>query len=349
MKPLIYAVALATGMATSLAQAAETVPIESCGVLADKVSVFIDTSGSMMQTVNDRNRSEEVHTFLNKMAQSVLPHGKVITEIYSVAPFAKILPAEQRDAEAFQLALEDRMPKMEMTGRMTKLGQRTMDLFAQQQENRSAIILITDGLLTPQKKTQSSEQVNTFETALASFAKANPNTCIHLISAAYTQEEQEAIAKLQSPAICTKVNNLTELVEDKAQFQAFVENVLYKDCSKVQALSLSAVHFKFDRSDLTEEGQTYLRSALELIKTRSEQSPVTIQGWTDTTGPESYNKGLSMRRAQSVVKFLVENGCDAKQFKTQGMGESVKFDNGTRQGRAQNRRVEVIFGDNNEI
>ena len=342
MKPLIYAVALATGVATSLPQAAETIPIERCGVLADKVSVLIDTSGSMMQTVNDRNRSEEVHTFLNKMAQSVLPHAKVITEIYSVAPFAKILPAEQRDAEAFQLALEDRMPKMEMTGRMTNLGQRTMDLFAQQQENRSAIILITDGLHTPQK-TQSSEQVNTFETALASFAKANPNTCIHLISAAHSQKEQEAIAKLQSSAICTKVNNLTELVEDEAQFQAFVENVLYKDCSKVQALSLSAVHFRFDRSDLTEEGQAYLRSALELIKARSAQSPVTIQGWTDTTGPESYNKGLSMRRAKSVVKFLVENGCDAKQFKTQGMGESVKFDNSTRQGRAQNRRVDIIL------
>ena len=149
MKPLIYAVALATGMATSLPQAAETIPIERCGVLADKVSVLIDTSGSMMQTVNDRNRSEEVHTFLTKMAQSVLPHGKVITEIYSVAPFAKILTAEQRDADAFQLALEDRMPKMEMTGCMTKLGQRTMDLFAQQQENRSAIILITDGSITP--------------------------------------------------------------------------------------------------------------------------------------------------------------------------------------------------------
>ena len=99
---------------------------------------------------------------------------------------------------------------------------------------------------------------------------------------------------------------------------------------------MSAVH-------LTEEGQAYLRSTLELIKTRSEQSPVTVQGWTDTTGPESYNNGLSMRRAKSVVKFLVENGCDAKQFKTLGMGESVQFDNSTRQGRAQNRRVEVIF------
>ena len=112
---------------------------------------------------------------------------------------------------------------------------------------------------------------------------------------------------------------------------------------------MSAVHFRFDHSDLTEEGQAYLRNALELIKTRSEQSPVTIHGWTDTTGPESYNKGLSMRRAQSVVKFLQDNGCDTKQFKAQGMGESVKFDNSTRQGRAQNRRVEVIFGDNDEI
>lgn len=149
MKPLIYAVALTTGMATSLAQAAETVPIERCGVLVDKVSVLIDTSGSMMQTVNDRNRFEEVHTFLNKMAQSVLPHGKVITEIYSVAPFAKILTAEQRDADAFQLALEDRMPKMEMTGRITKLGQRTMDLFAQKHEKSTAVVLITDGLITP--------------------------------------------------------------------------------------------------------------------------------------------------------------------------------------------------------
>lgn len=149
MKPLICIAALTSGLATTIAQAQDIVPIEKCGMLTDKVSVWIDTSGSMMQTVNDRNRSEDVHTFLDKIAQSVLSKGTVVTEVHSIAPFAKVLTPDQRDAESFQMALKDRLPKLETTGRMTKLGQRTMDLFAQQQEKRSTIILITDGLTTP--------------------------------------------------------------------------------------------------------------------------------------------------------------------------------------------------------
>jgi OOP family OmpA-OmpF porin len=67
-----------------------------------------------------------------------------------------------------------------------------------------------------------------------------------------------------------------------------------------------------------------------------------IVGYTDSKGSASYNKKLSQKRAEAVVKALQERGVNASQLKALGMGEANPVaDNATAAGRAQNRRIEA--------
>ncbi len=72
-----------------------------------------------------------------------------------------------------------------------------------------------------------------------------------------------------------------------------------------------------------------------------------INGYTDSIGSESYNLGLSKRRAQAVASHLQRQGVDLSgRFTVNGYGEANPIaDNSTEAGRAQNRRVEVLRTD----
>ena len=71
---------------------------------------------------------------------------------------------------------------------------------------------------------------------------------------------------------------------------------------------------------------------------------VRVEGHTDSVGNAAYNRELSRRRAANVRVFLVEEGgIDPARVETRGFGESKPVaDNGTAQGRARNRRIEVV-------
>src|SRR5690606_33594364 len=65
-------------------------------------------------------------------------------------------------------------------------------------------------------------------------------------------------------------------------------------------------------------------------------------GHTDSIGTEQYNQGLSERRANSVKDYLVSKGIDPNRIYVEGKGETQPVaSNATREGRAQNRRVEI--------
>ena len=71
---------------------------------------------------------------------------------------------------------------------------------------------------------------------------------------------------------------------------------------------------------------------------------ITTTGHTDSVGRVAYNQRLSEQRANNVQQFLVTKGIDDTLVRTQGLGASQPAAaNGTRQGRAQDRRAEVEF------
>ena len=105
-------------------------------------------------------------------------------------------------------------------------------------------------------------------------------------------------------------------------------------------LELSDVHFEFDSARLTSQAKSVLDRATSAIN--SAPGTVSVEGHTDSTGSDDYNLGLSQRRAQSVVDYLVSQGVSSSKLQAKGFGESSpKTTNATREGRAQNRRVEI--------
>jgi outer membrane protein OmpA-like peptidoglycan-associated protein len=113
----------------------------------------------------------------------------------------------------------------------------------------------------------------------------------------------------------------------------------------------SDVLFKFGSYAIEPEGENLLRSARHIINNRARRE-VTIIGHTDSIGTRAYNMHLSLQRAATVKAWMVRNGAiGADGFATRGRGElepvaanSKRDGSDNPEGRKQNRRVEIHFG-----
>ncbi|MEN8145522.1 MAG: tetratricopeptide repeat protein [Gemmatimonadota bacterium] len=104
------------------------------------------------------------------------------------------------------------------------------------------------------------------------------------------------------------------------------------------------VNFDFNQFTIREDSKSILRTVGEALVQRPDIE-MEIQGHTDWVGSEAYNQGLSERRAQAVLDYLLETFpvLQGDQFTAVGMGELVPIqDNDTEEGRAANRRVEFV-------
>ena len=99
--------------------------------------------------------------------------------------------------------------------------------------------------------------------------------------------------------------------------------------------------FAFDSAVLQPEGRARLDDLVEKIAPINLEVIIAV-GHTDSTGPTAYNQKLSERRAEAVKAYLVSKGISADRVYTEGKGETQPVaDNRTREGRTQNRRVEI--------
>jgi len=106
------------------------------------------------------------------------------------------------------------------------------------------------------------------------------------------------------------------------------------------------VNFEFDSARLTEAGQGRL-SEIGNTLASIDHVAIAVEGHTDNIGAEAYNMTLSLRRAEAVRNFLVENFSQltASQFTVKDFGETQPIaDNDTAEGRQMNRRVEIKVG-----
>tara|TARA_R110000782_G_scaffold44075_5_gene98764 strand:+ start:1774 stop:2472 length:699 start_codon:yes stop_codon:yes gene_type:complete len=103
------------------------------------------------------------------------------------------------------------------------------------------------------------------------------------------------------------------------------------------------VTFATNSADLSPAFFNVLNSVGKVLA-EYEQTVVEVAGHTDSTGTDSYNQGLSERRANSVSAYLQGRGVIPQRLITLGMGESRPIaDNGTESGRQINRRVEITM------
>lgn len=103
------------------------------------------------------------------------------------------------------------------------------------------------------------------------------------------------------------------------------------------------VTFATDSADLSPAFFNVLTSVSKVM-TEFDRTVVEVAGHTDSTGSDSYNQGLSERRANSVSRYLQTQGINSQRLITVGMGESRPVaDNSSESGRQSNRRVEITM------
>jgi outer membrane protein OmpA-like peptidoglycan-associated protein len=109
-----------------------------------------------------------------------------------------------------------------------------------------------------------------------------------------------------------------------------------------QRIVLRGVQFDFNSSAIRPEAEPVLDQAATLLK-QNPDVQVSVEGHTDAIGSEDYNMALSIRRAESVYRYLVNRGVDPERLTVEGFGKTrPTADNDTESGRAQNRRVELV-------
>ncbi len=109
-------------------------------------------------------------------------------------------------------------------------------------------------------------------------------------------------------------------------------------------LTLSgSVTFESGKSDILEGAQGKLDEVAQAL-IKAKPKGVVVEGHTDSQGPASFNKVLSQQRADAVRSYLIGQGVPADSIKAEGKGESKSIaDNDTAEGRAMNRRVEIVL------
>jgi outer membrane protein OmpA-like peptidoglycan-associated protein len=149
-------------------------------------------------------------------------------------------------------------------------------------------------------------------------------------------EEQASAAAAQQ----AHMQELEAKLKDARETIAKIASV--KDDDRGMVITLSGeVLFKTGKSDLKPAAMAKLDQIAQALS--GKEQPIVVYGYTDDVGTRDHNMGLSMSRAQSVREYLVSKGIpkDLIEFKGQGPDNPVA-DNTSSDGRAQNRRVEIV-------
>ncbi|MEN8167369.1 MAG: OmpA family protein [Pseudomonadota bacterium] len=125
-----------------------------------------------------------------------------------------------------------------------------------------------------------------------------------------------------------------------------VEIVVVAEVRALDSMQFPSIALFPRRSgELTEEGKQVIEKHREAAREQFQRaSYIEIIGHTDDVGDDDYNQELSEQRAQSVYNYLAETGMDITKVVVTGMGEKSPIaSNKTDEGRAENRRVEILL------
>jgi len=167
-------------------------------------------------------------------------------------------------------------------------------------------------------------------------------------------KEMDTTAKLApAPATAEGVNPNTD---DWSTVDRNVPNAAYDEITdkdiEVRGNDNYAVYsleetilFDPDKSEIKKAGADKLKQIAASAEKRFSGGKVRIYGYTDSTGSAEHNKELAKQRAESVQTWLVSNGnISEDRISVEPVGENkAASTNATAEGRAQNRRVEVVI------
>ncbi|MBD3789868.1 MAG: DUF4892 domain-containing protein [Campylobacterales bacterium] len=143
-----------------------------------------------------------------------------------------------------------------------------------------------------------------------------------------------------------KVTILIEVLETAKMDENMVTvdaEAMSKEIQVSGHIALYGIYFDVDKADIKPESKPVLDEIAKLLD-NDPSLTLYVVGHTDNTGTLQHNQNLSQKRAQSVVNFLIkEEHIDSKRLKGFGVGPLAPVaSNDTEDGKAKNRRVELI-------
>jgi OOP family OmpA-OmpF porin len=156
------------------------------------------------------------------------------------------------------------------------------------------------------------------------------------------QAQGAADAAAQNAQNATKSAGDAETAANNAVHRADSLDQVVKGLDNYKPLANVTVNFGFDKATLTSDDKDQLDSFAAKV-TDAKNYILEVTGGTDSTGPAQYNYDLSQRRADAVVQYLASKyNIPPFRFYLIGIGkDQAVAPNDTREGRAQNRRVQV--------
>lgn len=171
--------------------------------------------------------------------------------------------------------------------------------------------------------------------------------CIHTVQVGSDAEGGRLLADMANVTPCGSYRHGDTIATDIGM-DAFIREVFFQDLAVLEMVDgdgnkkiLGKVFFDIDKAIIKPEYNALLDRVAEMIKSTTTLF-VCAAGHTDSTASNSYNMGLAQRRAEAVYQALIARGASPDHVFTKAYGEeSPAAPNNTREGRQENRRVEL--------
>lgn len=165
---------------------------------------------------------------------------------------------------------------------------------------------------------------------------------------AQSQQLKEREAELQKRQAALEAERAARLAAEQkyqAAMKSLEEIARIKEEQRGMVITLSGeVLFVTGKADLLPIAKDKLSKVAEVLQQQDPNKTIVVEGHTDSVGTEAANLKLSQKRADVVREYLVSQGVEAKRITAAGKGESIPVaDNKTPEGRANNRRVEIVI------
>jgi len=153
---------------------------------------------------------------------------------------------------------------------------------------------------------------------------------------AKTRASEAEYARLEADLASQQITSLTRQLE----------NLQLRETESGVVVTLGDVLFASGQTTLVEGGRSSLEEVVDLLQTEPDKK-IRVEGHTDSLGDAEANLLLSEQRAKAVLEALVSLGVASDRISSLGMGEDFPIaSNEDEDGRARNRRVDVILLDN---
>jgi OOP family OmpA-OmpF porin len=308
--------------------------------VADNAIFLLDTSSSMNDKFRDTGETKlKLVEDAFKERNSFFPEIGHKFGIYTYTSWEEYYPVQTYDRDKVAAAL-DTVRKDGNGPTPLKKGLEELEGVIQGLTGRTAVFVFSDGEYTGGNPSK-----------IARKLASNYDICFYVISTAKEGVEttlKEDVANLNA---CSRVIPLEYYLyrpeyQSGALFDVLVtEEIETTMETRISGLVVDDINFGFDKTELTDKDISELDELGEFMNEKPESYAI-IAGYTDSTGEEDYNEGLSRRRTEIVASFMTENhniGADRLVLQWYG-SDNPMVSNDTGEGRAQNRRVEVAVG-----